>query len=149
RESGRAVAHSAANAAIVGAICGLLCVAAWSARSVAMPGAQRSRNGHGGHRGGEGDEREKGMMGKANGPSVHPSLRLIPLSVSSLHSSLLTLMLLLFTAAAFIPGVLIGSATLTAWSAPFLPFWLADTDLPLILAHTARFAFLPLLAGWF
>lgn len=50
-------------------------------------------------------------------------------------------------AGAFMPGVLVGSATLTYWNLPIIPRAWSDTNLPLLLAHLARFAFVPVLVG--
>ncbi len=51
-------------------------------------------------------------------------------------------------AAAIVPGILIGNATLGFWNAHFIPRAAGDTPWPVILAHTARFGFLGALAGW-
>ena len=169
-ESTPAVIHSTAIAAIVGAVSALLALASWSIRTI-LPqggGAPRaltpgggghattpsirppadvrtnisrpsSEDRHTGHREEE-QEEQSNTLASLRAHSA-PSARL---NITRLTLSTLTL----FTTAALIPGILIGSSTASFWNAPFFPREVGDSDLPLILAHIARFAFLPLLAGW-
>jgi ABC-type spermidine/putrescine transport system permease subunit II len=51
-------------------------------------------------------------------------------------------------ATGLVPGVLVGSATLAFWNAPFVAREAGDSMWPTVLAHTARFGFLGPLAGW-
>lgn len=51
-------------------------------------------------------------------------------------------------ATALVPGVLVGSATLAFWNAPFLPRAAGDSIWPVVLAHVARFGFVGVLTGW-
>ncbi|MBK7406359.1 MAG: hypothetical protein IPJ41_17605 [Phycisphaerales bacterium] len=48
---------------------------------------------------------------------------------------------------ALVPGVLVGSAIAQFVRLPALPRAFADTPVPVVIAHLARFAFLPLLVG--
>lgn len=48
---------------------------------------------------------------------------------------------------ALLPGVLVGSALAHAVARPGAPLWLADSQVPLVVAHIARFGFLPALLG--
>lgn len=50
--------------------------------------------------------------------------------------------------AAFVPGILVGQAVLTLINGPWAPFGLGTTDVPLIIAHVARFGFVGVIAGW-
>jgi ABC-type Fe3+ transport system permease subunit len=47
-----------------------------------------------------------------------------------------------------VPGLLIGLATSRAWNLGWATSFVADTSLIVILVHTARFAFVPALVGW-
>jgi len=47
-----------------------------------------------------------------------------------------------------VPGLLIGLATSRAWNASSATSFVTDTSLIVILVHTARFAFIPVLVGW-
>jgi ABC-type Fe3+ transport system permease subunit len=78
---------------------------------------------------------------------------LVLLAVHAIRSAarpgrIASLGLLAFLASALTPGVLVGSATLAFWNAPFLPRSAGDSLWPVILAHTARFGFVGALAGW-
>ncbi|MFN0134369.1 MAG: hypothetical protein ACKVW3_17790 [Phycisphaerales bacterium] len=47
---------------------------------------------------------------------------------------------------ALTPGVLIGAGAARGWA--LVPEWLAETDVPLVLAHVARFGAVGVMAGW-
>ncbi|MCB9845258.1 MAG: hypothetical protein H6811_04645 [Phycisphaeraceae bacterium] len=46
-------------------------------------------------------------------------------------------------ATALIPGVLVGSSFASVTNSPFVPRWVADSSLPLIVTHLARFSVIP------
>lgn len=54
--------------------------------------------------------------------------------------------MLVAVAAALVPGVLIGSSAARGWS--LVPEWVADSWLPVVLAHAARFGAIGVVAGW-
>jgi len=56
-------------------------------------------------------------------------------------------LLALALAAALLPGVLVGSAVAQMTRLPGVPHAIGDGPMPVVLAHLARFAFLPLLVG--
>lgn len=60
---------------------------------------------------------------------------------------LLACALTLSVFAALVPGTLIGEAVLQATSARWAPFWLGHSPIPMILAHVARYAAIPVAIG--
>ena len=50
--------------------------------------------------------------------------------------------------AGLVPGVLVGAATLAFWNSGRIPRWLGSGDVPIVLAHVARFGFLGGVLGW-
>lgn len=54
-----------------------------------------------------------------------------------------------FLVAGLLPGVLVGSATSSAWNAWPPLHWMGDSTLIVVLGHIARFGFVPILIGAF
>ncbi|MBX3358303.1 MAG: hypothetical protein KF745_07730 [Phycisphaeraceae bacterium] len=71
----------------------------------------------------------------------------LSLSPSRLIRSVMLVMIACSLLVALLPGVLVGSAIAAAWNSPATRF-VSDTPIILVLAHTARFGFIPMTLGW-